>query len=421
MAIADSAPVTTQPVFSAGVVRISRDGFTHGLLWTMLLLLYLLSGVLTIASGYLYRMGLMSFLVLPLLLVRGLRIDRTFLAFTLLVGAVLASGVVSDSTLTQIVTFLRIPIFAYLVYYLTSVAVNADNIRRILRFLLIVATVQLPTMLLQWWAFDKVPESFKQNVGIVDYGFGTFNYMTDYSMSFLLTLLVAWLLLDPRRSGWVRFRLPLAIWYSLTVVVAAAQIMKIGVILIWLIYIVTHLRLRTLLLAGVAMVPLYFGADAMYKAGLLSEDPAQFINRIQWEQRGVSTENYLVGRYDRFGALQFLVFSGNTPLLGDGPSAYTDAVTRETTRGNTGHFFIFFSEVGPVGWLASVLVYAAIAFPIRRGRLRIGLLPVLYFVLINMLSFTSAVMNDIAVVTSFCIMIKLVSMPFFELKTSKTP
>jgi hypothetical protein len=395
--------------------------FADVTLWVMLVLMYLLSGVLTFASGYVYRMGLMSFLVLPLLLLRGLRIDRTFLAFTLLVGVVLASGVVNDSTLTQIVTFLRIPIFAYLVYYLTSVAVNEDNIRRILRFLLIVATVQLPVMLLQWWAFDKVPDQLKIGVGLEDYGFGTFNFKTDYSASFLLTLLVAWLLLDPRRSGWVRFRLPLAIWYSLTVVVAAAQIMKIGIIVIWLIYIVTHLRLRTLLLAGVATVPLYFGADAMYKAGLLSEDPAQFINRIQWEQRGASTENYLVGRYDRFGALQFLVFSGNTSLLGDGPSAYTDAITRESTRGNTGHFFTFFSEVGPVGWLASVLVYAAIAFPIRRGRLRIGLLPLLYFVLINMLSFTSAVMNDISVVTSFCIMIKLVSMPFFELKTSKTP
>ena len=414
----DAARIYSRRTF---VSDVALRRFADVTLWTLLALMYLLSGVLTFASGYVYRMGLMSFLVLPLLLVRGLRIDRTFLAFTLLVGVVLASGVVNDSTLTQIVTFLRIPIFAYLVYYLTSVAVNEDNIRRILRFLLIVATVQLPTMLLQWWAFDKVPESFKQNVGIVDYGFGTFNYMTDYSMSFLLTLLVAWLLLDPRRSGWVRFRLPLAIWYSLTVVVAAAQIMKIGIIVIWLIYIVTHLRLRTLLLAGVAMVPLYFGADAMYKAGLLSEDPAQFINRIQWEQRGASTENYLVGRYDRFGALQFLVFSGNTSLLGDGPSAYTDAITRESTRGNTGHFFTFFSEVGPVGWLASVLVYAAIAFPIRRGRLRIGLLPLLYFVLINMLSFTSAVMNDISVVTSFCIMIKLVSMPFFELKTSKTP
>ncbi|MCX6019780.1 MAG: hypothetical protein NTZ50_14990 [Chloroflexi bacterium] len=393
MAIADSGPVTTRPAFSAGILRISRDGFTHGLLWTMLLLLYLLSGVLTIATGNLYRMGLMSFLVLPLLLVRGLRIDRIFLAFTLLVGVVLASGVVNDSTLTQILTFLRIPIFAYLVYYLISVAVNADNIRRILRFLLIVATVQLPIILFQWWAFDKVPDSFKMNVGIVDWGFGTFNYKTDYSMSFLLTLLVAWLLLDPHRSSWVRFRWPLAIWYSLTVFVAAAQIMKVGVVLMWLIFIVTHLQLRTMVRIAAAALLLYFAAGALYRAGGLSEDPLQFVNRLQTESNKSNPDRYLSGSYDRWGALWYFL-SGNVAILGDGPSTYADPVARTQTRGNNGHFFTFISEIGPVGWLASVLVYAAIAFPIRRGRIRIGLLPLLYFVLINLLSFTSAVMND---------------------------
>lgn len=400
----------TRRDFSVFIPSTYVNRLAGATLWTLLVLMYLLSGVLTFASNYVYRMGLMSFLVLPLLLVRGVRFDRATLGFALLVGVILLSGVVNASSVDQIVTFLRIPLFAYLVYYMTSVALNERNLRRVMTFLLIVAVVQLPVMLLQWWAFDKVPDSLKVNVGVIDYGFGTFNFKTDYSMSFLLTMIVAWLLLDGRRSQWVRYRIPLAIYYSLTVVAAAAQIMKVGVILVWLLYLVTHLRLRTMLLAVVGAMVLYFGAGALYNAGLLSEDPAQFIQRIQLEQRQSDTERYLSGNYDRWGGLQFLL-SGNVPLLGDGPSAYTDAVTRITTRGNTGHFFVFFSEIGPIGWAASVLVYALIAFPFRRGRLRIGLLPTVFFFLINLLSFTSAVMNDIAVVTSFCIMIMLVSAP----------
>ena len=72
-----------------------------------------------------------------------------------------------------------------------------------------------------------------------------------------------------------------------------------------------------------------------------------------------------------------------------------------------------------VGWAASVLVYALIAFPFRRGRLRIGLLPTVFFALINLLSFTSAVMNDIAVVTSYCVMTMLVNASPIEPSTSQ--
>jgi hypothetical protein len=65
--------------------------------------------------------------------------------------------------------------------------------------------------------------------------------------------------------------------------------------------------------------------------------------------------------------------------------------------------------VGPLGWGASVLIYALIAFPILRGRLRIGIVPVVSFVVVLLLGFTSQTMNDIAVMFTYCFMIKAVS------------
>lgn len=395
------------------LARVRVLQLTEVTLWTLLVLMYLLSGVLTLLSDQKYRMGLMSLLVLPLLFLRPLRVNRVFLAFAVLVGVVLTSGIVNASPPGKIIEFLRIPLFAFLLYYLTFIAVDEHNIRHILRFFVIVAIVQLPIILLQWWSFDYLPDSFKENVGILDFGFGTFNFKTDYSMSFLLTLLTAWLILDPRRSSWVRARGLLAIWYSLTVFIAAAQIMKIGVILVWLIYgmqQIGRLRLRTLLIISSSLLALYFGTVALYEAELLPEYPTQFINRIEAGMNDLNADGYLQGNYDRFGALQYLLFSGTTPLLGDGPAAYSDAFTRELVRGNTGHFFTFFSEIGPIGWAASVLVFFLIAFPIQQGKLRVALTPVLFFMLINLLAFTSSIMNDIAVVTSFCIMVRAATM-----------
>jgi hypothetical protein len=409
MAIADSGPVTTRPAFSAGILRISRDGFTHGLLWTMLLLLYLLSGVLTFATNYVYRMGLMSLLIIPLVFVRGLRIERVLAGFALLTLEVVLSAFYNHSPLGDVIAFMRIPVFAYLMYYLVSVAVDEKNISRILRFLVIVACVQLPVVLLQWWSFDSLPASLKVDVGVIDYGFGTFNYKTDYSLSFLLILLVTWLLFDEKRGRIIRYRWPVILWLSLTVLVLNAQILKVSIVLVWGVYLITHLRLRAMLAALCGAAILWFGADVMYQAGWLTESPVQVIYRFQYESRRADDPSrYLEGNYDRWSGLWFLL-SGKVPLLGDGPSVYTDAVTRTMTRGNTGHFFTFFSEVGPLGWGASVLIYALIAFPILRGRLRIGIVPVVSFVVVLLLGFTSQTMNDIAVMFTYCFMIKAVS------------
>ncbi|MBA4386169.1 MAG: hypothetical protein C0410_15650, partial [Anaerolinea sp.] len=135
----------------------------------------------------------------------------------------------------------------------------------------------------------------------------------------------------------------------------------------------------------------------------ITENITTFIDRLS---SSGDLDTYLSGGYSRFSAIKYFVTDGFS-WLGDGPSAYSDPFTRALLRGNTGHFFVFFSEVGVLGLAASLLVLFAVAFPIVNGKIYATWLSILAFISIVILSFTANVMNDVAVFFIYCIIVRV--------------
>lgn len=395
--------------------------------WAIFIGVFLLSGVLSIATNFNYRMGLLSALVLPLILLYGVQIDFVLIAYMALSAVIGISALINHSSFGDFVLFMRIPGFSYLMYYLVNLVMEKDIARPIIRAGLALSLIQLPIVILQNYLYPFLPERWTYPSIHVDFGFGTFNYKTDYAMAFFIAMLIV-LFLFERKDSLSHWKDVMIIgWLSLTVFSVNAQIVKIFLLLAYAIYIITHLNWKTIGRIALVFTAIFVALIVMTRAGALSESPIKFVERAQAIEylhldappiEAPSPEDsddvdvavsddlppgYLSGDYDRLGALQYFV-SNPINWFGDGPSRYYDVFTRTFTRGNVGHFFTFYSEVGALGWLLSVAIYFLIAMVNQRtGKLQLHWAGVLGFVSINVLSLTSHVMNDIAVGLAYCI------------------
>lgn len=372
-------------------------------------LVFCFSGLLYVITAHSYRTALVSALVIPLVLLHGIRVDRVFVACLILTVVVGMSALYNQSSLSDFVEFMRVPVFSYLIYYLVEVFIDRTNIAKIVKLCIAVSLIQLPMVLLQWFAFDRLPARWTEEAGITDFGFGTFSYKADYAMAFFLCLLVIFLLFDRDRSHIIRHRWAVALWLTLTILIANAQMVKPIVLLVWGAYLIRHLGVKTLLYVGVASVIIIVMIELLSGYGLLTQEVTLFA-KLLVPSGPPDVSGYLSGSYSRFGALQYFLDRGIT-LLGDGPSRYFDVFSRTRYVGNAGHFFTFYSEIGLLGWLTSVVILFWMAFPGGKLCLGNGWVRALAFLSVNALTFTSNVMNDISVMLIYCIVLKTYLIP----------
>jgi hypothetical protein len=355
-------------------------------------------------GGFQYRMGLVSALVIPLFLIYGIKIERVSIAYVALTGVVLLSGLYNRSSSREIVLFMRILGFSYLMYRLVEVYIHPDNIARVIRLCVAIAMIQLPIVVLQQLAYDYIPARLKASVIPIDFDFGTFNFKCDASMAFFSTLIVIFLLFDHKRNYIIRRRWVVLFWLTLTVLIANAELVKLILALVWGVYLVRYLSPKVIIYS-IAVLLLVVGTLTLF--GIFDEIWSDFTHSLSGNTRldSSSEEAFLSGNYGRGAAVAYYL-SGDILWLGDGPSKYYDVFSKTRLRGNTGHIFTFYSEVGLLGWLASVLIFSLIAFPGREWRMRVCLVGLLSFVSIQLLSFTTQIMNDVSVVLIYCIMAK---------------
>lgn len=374
---------------------------------------FCLSGTLTLLSIttglFPYRMGLISALVIPLMLLYRIKVKRVILAYMALAFIVILSGFYNQSSVTEIVLFMRTLIFSFLIYFLVESYIRPENIVRVLKLCVFVGLFQLPLVLLQKASFDRLPLSIKASIEAVDIGFGTFNFKGDASMTFFLTLIVIFLLFDHQRNTIFRYKWLIAAYFTITILIANAEIVKAIVVLVWGLYLITHLKTRTIIYFGIAAI-LILGI--LLGSGLLGRIWSQFsysflVNaRIDFS----STQAFFSGNYARGAAVAYYLEKGIL-WFGDGPSRYYDVFSRTRALGNTGHLFTFYSEVGLFGWLGSVLIFFLIAFPGKGWKFRLHWVSLLMFAAVQLLSFTTEIMNDISIVLIFCIMAKYYLIP----------
>jgi hypothetical protein len=376
--------------------------------YTFFALVFLLSGILTAIHVIPYRMGLVSFLVLLLIPLYRFKVDSVTLGFSLLVLAICVSAAVNGSSLLDLVVFLRIPAFAFLTYFLADRYLTRDNSARIFRLLFILGYIQLPVVVAELAIARYFPSLIEGRIAPIDFDFGTFNWSGDSSMSLFLVLLVAVLLFVPKVRSLTARPLLTCAYLSLTVLIAHSSFSHMMLLFVWFAYVAIVVTRRQVgasgrFLLAIAFV-LGFAVFTQITRGSFVSEVGQGIDEVE---SGV--DRYLSGSYSRGGALSYF-WSQGLSLFGDGPSRYYNPITRVRLRGNYGHFFTFYSEVGLFGWGTSVLVFLLMALE-RRASNRLSWVGLLLFALIQMLSFTLEIMNDISAVFAYVLIAQYYLLP----------
>ncbi len=403
----------TTPLSETGLIRRPiLINLKRLIFYLVFFLVFCFSGLLTMLTimrgGFQYRMGLVSALVIPLFLIYGIKIEGVSIAYMALASVVLLSGLYNHSSLREIVLFMRILGFSYLMYRLVEIYIRPDNIARIIRLCVAIAMIQLPLVVLQQLAYDHIPTRVKAGVSLTDFDFGAFNFKCDASMAFFLISIVIFLLFDKKRNYIVRHKWLVVAWLTLTVLIAHSEAAKVIILLVWGGYFVTHLAPRTIVYF-VTVVILVIGPLAL--SGVLDDISYGLVRALESNtQIEGKEEAFLSGGFGRGAAVAYYIKRG-IRWLGDGPSRYYSPITRTKLIGNVGHIFTFYSEVGLLGWLLSVLIFFLIAFPGRGARMRVGWVNLLIFVSVQLLGFTTQIMNDISVVLIYCIMAKVHLVP----------
>jgi hypothetical protein len=396
--------------------RRSRQYFvvhpTRIVFYILFFLVFCFSGLITMLDIVPYRMGVMALLVLPLVILYGIRPDRVSIAYMFLALVIGVSALYNGSSLSDTILFSRIIVFSYLTYYIVDRFVKPTNVERIIKLCVLIALIQLPVVLFQLSTYDWLSVKWQEDIIAIDYDFGTFNYKGDSSMSFFLILLIAFLLFDDKRKYVIKHWPWVVIWLTATVFIANSDISKLILILIWLVYFVTHLKRRATIIIIVSGA---FLLSILFTTGIGIEVKEVLQHKILRTAEGLkgnpaAVETYLSGGYSRGGAIYYYL-NREILWLGDGPNRYSDPFSRERLRGNVGHIFTFYSEIGLFGWFLSMAIFFLIAFRPRGKYLRMTPYTILLFSSIFVLSFTNEIMNDISVVMIFVIMSKSYLIP----------
>lgn len=376
--------------------------------FTIFLLTFLFSGIITMLHIIPYRMGLTSALIIPLIFIYGLKVNRVLIAYLLLVIFIGLSALFNYSSIVELIIFLRILVFSYLIYYLVEIFIDQDNISKIIKLCIIIAVIQLPIIIFQQAFYDLVPDRLIQGIYYIDFDFGTFN-ANDAPLSIFLILIVIFLLFDKKHNYIIRYKWPISLWLTLTVFVVNSELSKIIIMIVWVIYLIRYLNIKVLI-SSLVLFSLIFGILAM--TGVLDQIwtdlSRSFSANITAGQ--LQEEAFLSGSYGRGAAVAYYL-NQSVKWFGDGPSKYYNVFSNIRMRGNTGHIFTFYSEVGLFGWLLSVSIFFLFAFPVRDSKIRISWVSILSFVSLMILSFTTQIMNDISIVLIYLIVIKSYLVP----------
>jgi hypothetical protein len=371
--------------------------------YTVFVLAFLLSGIITMLDIVPYRMNLISLLVIPLLFIYGIRVDRILIVFVLLTIVVIISAVINQVSITQLALFLRSVLFAYLMVSLVRLTVTSDNITKIIRICVFIGMIQLPIVLLQFMTYDLLPGRITtgMNLSRVDYSFGTFHLKGDATMTFFVTLLVIFLLFDNKRNYIIQHKWLVVFWLTLTVLISNAELMKLAIVVVWTVYAIRFFSLRTLLIGATIILLL---ATILFFSGVLDEIIEDFFHTLEsnLSTTEAKTERFLSGGYGRGAAIAYYL-NNDIEWIGDGPSRYYDVITRERIRGNNGHIFTYYSEIGLIGLFLSYLAFFLIAFPIRSRHIRIRWVGILMFIVIVLLSFTTEILPTVSIVLIYSI------------------
>jgi hypothetical protein len=129
---------------------------------------------------------------------------------------------------------------------------------------------------------------------------------------------------------------------------------------------------------------------------------ADFVQQLSIDSiQNAAGTNFEEGKYERTAAIYFYL-TQPLKVLGDGPSAYYDALNREFTLGNTGQVFTLYAEVGIVGLLFGYWIF----FEMSRRSSASRKMAIGCFLLMSALTITAFALSDASLLLAYNIFLK---------------
>ena len=356
---------------------------------------FFIGWVVRISGVIPYQMAYLSLFPMLLIVRYGIRLEAIKIPLFLLAGEIIVSAILNDSSFRDLALFMRYLFITYSMYYIVDVYLNPKNIKNVLKLSLAIGIIQLPVVLIQAIFFKEGIEYSLGKIHPIDVRFGTFYTSNDMAMSFFLMGLILFLLFDNRNNYFVKYRLMLSIWLTLTVLISNSFLSIILVVLIWLHYFIKDYDVKKIFaLWAIAIFCINITVFADFS--FVYDKIEKIVSLLDFSEFG-SKDVFFEGGYSRKAAVLYYL-SEPLNVFGDGPSKYYDPVTREYILGNKGQLFTFYSEIGIVGLLLGYFLLFILAWK-KKGTSRAIAAP--YFLLAITLTTTTSVMTDASIMLAY--------------------
>jgi hypothetical protein len=374
--------------------------------WMKTLVFYAVFFLMFLVGGFLNYFGILNYKMilgasLPLFLLPFIRIrvNSFLLMSALFLLVILSSAIVNETSVMLVLWFIQNLAFPVLMFVLASACLNSDNIKKAFRWIILIASIQAPILLIQRWAYPVLSRFAKVDVAEVDIGFGTFYTSDDTALSFFVLGTILFLLLDERHSYFVKNRMLIVVWLTLTILMVNSKISFLILSMIWGYYLVTRIRVRILLysLMGTVVVFLMVYLTPLHR--LIDSNVSELMQQLAFNIDPANAKIfYETAQGNRPAALIHLA-SEPLKYVGEGPHALYDPILNKFNKGgDSGQLIGFYVDLGLVGLIISY----AMMYAITRGP-RSSEFTKLYWIVLCIFSAVSNIFLDASIMLIFAI------------------
>lgn len=294
-------------------------------------------------------------------------INWVSISFLGYVFVIIISSLINEFNIINTIIYLNFAFLPLSVFYFLKINKKEGYLKpkSFFRFILFIASIQFPILLIQRNFYDFLVgfNNSGQYVASYDFMFGSFLMKSDHSLGcFLLLVIIGFLFNINNVKHIVKYRFPVALYFSLSLLLTESNISKALLVTAWLIFII-HIVYRK--------IPKSFFSKKFYLifSSILLVLIAYNIRNIEFitsRLGGTIENNYTIEKSEYFykektaKRLQIIIVAANlldVKYIGDGPYSYFDIRTGQFS--NTNHFSqILWSyfDLGLIGLLI-VLIY----------------------------------------------------------------
>jgi hypothetical protein len=370
------------------------------------LVFYLVFFLMFLVGGFLNYFGVLSYKMifgaaLPLIILPFIKIKvNSFLYFTIIfVAVIVLSSIINQTNPLLTIWFFQNAAIPFLMYVIVVTYLSEKNITSVYKWIIRIATIQFPIILLQRFLYPLISKFAKIEVSDYDIGFGTFYTSDDIALSFFVLGVILYILFDNEHNYFVRHKVFLLIWLTLTILVLNSKISYLILGLIWSYYLITKVRVKVILYFLTVGLLVFMLAYILGLREQIELNVSAIREQLAFNMNPSRAE-YFYDNAQGNRAAALLHLSTEPPkILGEGPHALYNPITNKFNMGgDTSQLISFYVELGFIGLFVSYLML----YSIIRG-LHYSQFIRLNFIMLFFISVVSNIFLDASIMMIFVI------------------